>query len=308
MISISLLRVLRAASQNFWRNIWLSIATTLIMTITLLMMLMLYFANIFGNAVLHNIEQKVDLSVTFQPHITSEQMKTVSEAMKARQDVESVRVVGSDDALTLFRQRHKDDPFIEESLKELADNPLPASMYVVAKDPRMYQNIAAELSAEKYTPYIDKVNFENSRPVIDRLINAMGTIKSGGLVATIVFAVLAVLIMFNTVRLAIYSFREEIDIMRLVGASNWFIQGPFLFEAILVALLAVIVSTAIFYPLLKTISPQLQHFFFDAGNNDFELFAYASRHWITVVGIQAVLAVSLASLSSLIAIRRYLRN
>lgn len=308
MVGISFIRVLRAALQNFWRNIWLSIATTLIMTITLLMMLILYFANIFGNAVLHTIEQKVDLSATFQPHVTDEQIKTVAEAMKSRQDVQSVRIVTSQEALTIFRQRHQDDPFIEDSLQELEDNPLPASLYVVAKDPRLYENIAAELAAEKYSPYLERVNYENSRPVIEKLIHLMTTVKNAGLAATLIFAVLAMLIMFNTVRLAIYSFREEIDIMRLVGASTWFIQGPFVFEAMLVALLAVGLATAIVFPSLHALSPQLQRFFFDPTQSNFGIYDYARTHWLTVVGLQIILAVGLATLSSLIAIRRYLRN
>lgn len=307
MFGISLARVTKAALQNFWRNIWLAAATLVIMTITLLLMLLLYFANVFGSQVLRTIEQKVDLSATFTESATEPQIRAIAQELESREDVEEVRIVTSEQALEDFRQLHADDPLIEDSLRELEDNPLPASIFVVATEPRFYQNIAAHLESEKYTPFIDKVNFQDLRPVIQRLIDLMNTVRNGAIVATIVFAGLVVLIMFNTVRLAIYSFREEIDIMRLVGASNWFIRGPFVLEAILVALLAVAIATVIMYPVLRAVSPRLDDFFF-TQSEPFNLYEYAVSNWLTVIGLQAAAAVGLAVFSSLIAIRRYLRK
>jgi cell division transport system permease protein len=307
MIGVSLGRVTKAAFQNFWRNIWLSIATLVIMTITLLTLLLLYFANVFGAEVLRTIEQKVDLSATFKESVTEGQIRAIAEEIGSREDVEEVRVVTSDQALEEFRARHADDPFIEDSLRELENNPLPASMFVVASEPRFYQNIATHLESDKYGPFIEKVNFQDLRPVIQRLIDLMTTVRNGAVIATLVFAALAVLVMFNTVRLAIYSFREEIDIMRLVGASNWFIRGPFVLEAVLVALLAVAIATAIIYPVVRAVSPRLDDFFF-TQSTPFNLYQYAVDNWLTVIGLQAAVAVGLAIFSSMIAIRRYLRR
>lgn len=307
MIGISFIRVLKSAFQNFWRNVWLSLATLVIMTITLLMMSVLYFANVFGAQVLRTIEQKVDLSATFKEKVPENQIQAIAREIDSREDVEEVRVVTSEQALQDFRARHADDPFIEDSLKELEENPLPASLYVVASEPRFYQNIATQLESEKYEPFIEKVNFQDLRPVIQRLIDTMNTVRNGALVITITFAALVVLITFNTVRLAIYSFREEIDIMRLVGASNWFIRGPFVLEAMFVATLAVGLSVAIMFPLLSAISPRLQSFFF-SDTVQFDLFRYAVQHWVTIVGLMLAVAEGLAIFSSLIAIRRYLRK
>lgn len=310
MIGISFWRVLQAAMRNFRRNVWLSIATTIIMSITLIIISSLYFANIVGGEILKSIQDKVDLSAVFKETVSNDQIKVITKDIAAREDVKDVRVVSSDEAVKLFRERHQDDPYIEQSLKELEKNPLPASMYIIATDPRFYENIVHQLQADKYAVFIDKINFDNSKSVIDRLIHIMDVIKNVGLIATAVFAVLVVLIMFNTIRLAIYSFREEIDIMRLVGASNWFIQGPFLIEAMLVAVLGVILSNAIIFPLLKaTNDPRLQTYFFGSGSgHEFNLYQYAVSHMLSVVGLQALLAVGLAFFSSLFAIRRYLRH
>lgn len=307
MIKTSSWRILRNALQNFQRNIWLSLATTIIMTLTLIMTSFLYFLNVLGGEVLNTIEAKVDLSATFKDDIGEDQISIIAEDIRSRPEVEEARVVTSEQALEDFRSRHADDAFIEESLRELEKNPLPSTLFIVASDPRQYQSIAAELESERYDPFIESVNFENSRTVIERLIAVMSGVRNIGLVTTAVLAALVILIMFNTIRMAIYSFREEIDIMRLVGASNWFIRGPFVIEAILVALLSVLISTFVLYPVLETLNPQVQRFFFSGQAVPFSIYSFALANWTTVIGLQALLAVGLAVISSLVAIRRYLR-
>jgi cell division transport system permease protein len=309
MVGASLVRVLRGALQNFWRNIWLSIATTVIMTMTLLIVLFLYFANIFGLEVIRGIQQKVDLSVVFRSNATAEQMEALARQVEARQDVAAVHIISSDEAKEIFIRNNQDRPFIEESLRELERNPLPASMYVVATDPSHYETIAAALSSDQLSELIAEVQFEDSRAVIENLVAIISAIKSVGGIVTIVFAALAMLIMFNTVRLAIYSFREEIDIMHLVGASRWFIRGPFVVESIFVALFATGLASAILYPVLNAAAPGLQRFFFQGYTQEvpFNIYAYATAHWPTIIGLQVLVAVSLATISSLVALQRYLK-
>lgn len=308
MVGISLLRILQTALKNLWRNVWLSVATTVIMTITLLMMSFLYFANVLGAQALQSIEQKVDLLVNFKENVQQQYVEAVAQEMRSREDVAKVTVVSADDALANFRRLHNADSTLEDSLQELEDNPLPASIYIVATEPRFYANIAKQLEAEKYTPFIEEVKYENSKLIFDRLIRFIATTRNVGITVTTIFSILVIMIMFNTVRLAIYSFREEIDIMRLVGASRWFIQGPFIIEAVLVAILAVVISVLIQYPTLKASAPYLQTYFFDNQSDPFNLYTYIVEHAFTFVGLQLLLAVSLAFFSSLIAVRRYLRE
>jgi cell division transport system permease protein len=309
MIGTSLLRVLRGALQNFWRNIWLSIATTIIMTITLLVVVFLYFANVFGLEVIRGIQQKVDLSVVFRDDVTVEQMESLKRQVEGRPDVASVQVISRDEAREIFLRNNRNRPLIEESLKELDNNPLPASMFIVAVDPSAYEGIAQAMSNEALAPLVAEVQFEDSRAVIENLVRIISAVKNVGAIVTIVFAVLVMLIMFNTVRLAIYSFREEIDIMHLVGASRWFIRGPFVIESVLVALLATILATALMYPVLEAASPGLQAFFFQnlSQAEPFSLYTYAVQHWPVVVGLQLLVAVTLAIVSSLTALQRYLK-
>lgn len=310
MIGLSFFRVFKASLQNVMRNIWLTVATALIMVMTLLVVLFLYFANVFGLEVIKSVEQKIDLSVMFSDEVDMNVIGTLENDVKSWKDVKAVKVISSDEALEIFKQRNKDKPFIEESLKELGENPLPASMSIVAHDPSSYESIASRLSAEHYSSIIEEVQYEDSRAVIERLITVISTIKNAAVVATMVFGLLVILIMYNTVRLAIYSFREEIDIMRLVGASRWYIRGPFVIESVLVALVSVVIASGLVFAALQNISPHLQRFFFEgyAQGAPFDILEYAISNWSTVIGLQVGVAVGLAIVSSLIAIQRYLKS
>lgn len=310
MVGVSFFRVSKAALQNTWRNIWLTLATLVIMTITLLVVLLLYYANIFGLEVIKDIEQKVDLSVTFKDGITEQQVSEVASTVSSRSDVQGVQIISSQQALEIFKQRNIDKPFIEESLKELEENPLPASMFIVAKEPKFYEAIARFLGTDRFVEIIDEVHFEDSRLIIERLISLIETIKNAGLIISAVFAGLVVLIMFNTVRLAIYSFREEIDIMHLVGASRWFIRGPFVIESILVALISVVMASAIAWPVIKAVAPTLTTFFFEGHiqGEPFDVYVHTLNNWPSIVGLQLAVAVGLAMFSSVIALQRYLKS
>ena len=309
MIGISFFRVFKAAFQNQFRNIWLTLATLVIMTITLLIVQILYVANVFGLEVLNSIEKKVDLSVTFKDGVGNDKINEVVKAVQSRNDVQDIQVISSDEALLIFKQRNLDKPFIEESLRELEDNPLPASMFIVATEPRFYELIAKSLETERFSETVEEIHYEDSKVVIDRLIALIDTVKNTGLIISIVFGALVVLIMFNTVRLAIYSFREEIDIMHLVGASRWFIRGPFMIESIMIALISVVVASAIMLPVIKAVAPELESFFFEGyvQSDPFNLYQYVLAEWPTIVGLQIMIAVGLSMFSSIIALQRYLK-
>lgn len=307
MIGISFARVLRNALRNFRRNVWLSIATTVIMTLTLLTISFLYAVNVLGVQVLSTIEQKVDIAVIFKDSTSEDQISTIKKDIELRSDVESTRLITSEQAREDFRRRHADDPYIEEALRELEVNPLPSSMFIVAKDPRFYETINSALQSDKYAPFIEKVNFQNSKAIIEKMIRIMDTVKNAGIIITATFSLLVILIMFNTIRLAIYSFREEIDIMRLVGASRWYIQGPFLIESVLVAIISVVISTTVLYLSLNATTIQINQFFFAGQDAQFDIYQYFVSHWLQAVGIQIAAAVGLAVVSSYIAVRRYLR-
>ena len=307
MIGITLLRIFRNAFRNFRRNVWLSIATTVIMTLTLIVISFLYVVNVIGTQVLTTFSQKVDIAVIFKDTTTPDQISTIKQTIDSRPDVQDTHVTTSEDALNQFREKHKNEPYIEQALSELQRNPLPNSMYIVAKDPQFYTDISNSLKDPTYSQYIDKVNFEDSKSVIEKLIHIMTITKNTALIVTGIFAILVMLIMFNTIRLAIYSFREEIDIMRLVGASRWYIQSPFIVESMLVAVISVTISIVLTFLVLNAGANQINQFFFSGQQATFDIYAYTTSHWIQLIGAEAGVALLLAIMSSYIAVRRYLK-
>lgn len=307
MIAITFVRVLRNAFRNFRRNVWLSIATTVIMTLTLLVISFLYIVNVVGNNVLTTFSQKVDIAVIFKDSTTPDQIETIHKSVASRSDVKSTHIVTSAEALQSFRDAHKNDPYIEQALSELQRNPLPSSMYIIATEPQFYTDISNNLKDPAYAQFIEKINFEDSKSVIEKLVRIMTITKNSALVITGVFAVLVILIMFNTIRLAIYSFREEIDIMRLVGASRWYIQSPFIIESMLVAIISVTISIIVTLLLLNAGADFINRFFFSGQNATFDIYTYATSHWMQLIGTELGVALLLAIVSSYIAVRRYLK-
>ena len=167
-----------------------------------------------------------------------------------------------------------------------------------------YQSILSFLDNPEYNELIQDKNFDDNEKVISQLSAISNKIENIGIIVSVVFVIIAVLIVFNTIRINIYTHREEIGIMKLVGATNWFVRAPFLVESLIYAVLAVIICLAILYPLLGAVAPQVNNFF--EGYN-LDLVSYFNSNFWQIIGWQLAFAVLLSILSSSIAVGRYLR-
>jgi len=299
---VFLARIIKYGFQSFWRNGLLSSATVAIMTLTLLLCSGLIIFGNAGNAVLHNLESKIDVSVYFKTNVSENHILAIKKNIEQLDEVASVEYISQDDALAAFKERHKDDPVIIQSLEELGYNPLSASLNIRAKNPRNYEGIANYLEKEIPSEFIDKINYSQNQVIIDRLNKIISTFRTGGFIAIGVLALIAFLITFNTIRLAIYSNRESIGIMRLVGAPSSLIRGPYVVEAFIIALASSILSMLILIPILYSVAPSLNNFI-----PEFNVIDYFWGHFFYLFGIQFLVGLVLAILSSIIAIRRYLR-
>ncbi len=216
-------RVIKAGFVNFWRNGWVSLATVLVAVITLFAIGSLVFAKTILNSTLSQIQDKVDVSVYFKTDAMEEEIFSLRDKLEKLGEVKSVEYISRDQALANFMERHKDNALIMQSLEELGENPLGAVLNIKAKETSQYESIAKFLEnskdASEEGQIIDKINYYQNRMVIDRLSKIIDSAESLGLSISIFLVIISLLITFNTVRLAIYSSREEIGIMRLVGAS-----------------------------------------------------------------------------------------
>lgn len=302
-ISITLARVIKYGSLNLWRNRWLSITAVAVMTITLLVLSTLLIINQLSASSAQNLRDRVNVSLYFYEDVSVSQVSEVKAELDKMEEVKSIRFVSADEALENFKRDHANEPDIQASLKEFEKNPFPQSLIISAKELNMYPILYEKVQKSRLMPLIKKIDYENSRELIQRLEKITSGIRNLGVVLTLVFGFVAVLVMFNTLRLTIFSRREEIEIMRLVGASNSYIRGPFLIEGIFYGLAATVIASILLYPVLRTSGPAITRFFqFDASSA-----GYFSGGFWQIILIQMAAGVFLGVLSSIVATKRHLR-
>lgn len=295
-------RVVKAGVINFWRNGWVSLATILVMMLTLFVSGALIFSNVLLKSALTRIEEKVDISVYFRPDAPEEEVLALKSKVEKLTEVKSAAYVSRENALENFKARHASNALITQSLEELGENPLGASLNIRAKNPEHYESIAQFLASSSFANIIDKVNYFQNKAVIDRLSGILAASQRVGFGTTLVLAIIAILVTFNTIRLAIYTSKDEIHIMRLVGATSGFIRSPFIVEGVLYGIISAITVMTAFYPLTLWLGPKAEQFF--GGPN---LFEYYIANFFQLLALLLLVGIILGSLSSFIAIRRYLR-
>lgn len=301
--SISFFRIIKTGFVNFWRNRWLSAAATLIMVVTLVIFSVLLLLFGVTKYSIESIRDRVDMSVYFKTGLAENKISQIRADLSKNPLVADVRYTTATQALENFRAAHKSDPLILQSLSELTDNPLPATLQIKAVNLESYPKVAESLQKGDYKESIEKVNFEDNRSVIERLSKILRLIVTLGIGLASVFAIIAILVIFNTITLTIYNRREEVEIMRLVGATNWYIRGPFIIEALLYSVVATVLTTALLIPLYTKIVPQIDTYL-GGGSTVFDQFYL---QFPVVVGMELAIAVILSVLSSTLAIRRYLK-
>jgi cell division transport system permease protein len=301
-IRTALKRVFKAGAVSFWRNRWISTATILIMVITLGLITSLFLMSVVADTILGDLEEKVDISVYFKLDTPEKEILMVKSELEGISDVKSVEYVSRDAALAKFEESHQNNPLIIKSLQELGENPLEASLNIKANVIDEYESIASFLESPRFSGYVDTVNYRQNQKVIEKLSSILNTIRKSGFIAILILGFIAVLVTFNTIRLTIYSMREEIGVMRLVGASNWYIRGPFIVEGVLHGTIASVLTTIFFYPLILFISPKVSVFL--AG---IDLIGYFNSNFWSIFLLQTLVGIILGIISSLIAMRKYLK-
>ncbi len=288
--------------MNFWRNGWLSAATVLIMSLTLLVWTGLFLLNVVMTSVLDILAQKVDISVYFELSAKESEIFNLKSDLEKLKEVAKAEYVSPEAALQIFKSRHADDDILLKSIQELDANPLEASLNILAVDSAQYAGIANFLTQSQYKGIISKVNYTENKQVIERLTNIIRVTRQSGLAVSLVLGLIAFLVAFNTVRLAIYSSREEITVMKLVGASNWFVRGPFITEGVTHGILASVFSFMVIAAGIGIVGPRLFNFLPEVN-----LVKYFGDNFWPILFLQTLLGILLGVFSSLVAIRRYLK-
>jgi len=299
----NLYRLIKYGFQIFGRNPLASVATILVMFMSVAVFLGLLLFGALGKHAVELIKDKIDINVSFYENAPEDDILRLKESLVTLAEVKSVEYTSKDEALELFKQRHENDPVMLQALEEIDQNPLSASLSIKAKDPSEYSAIADYLNNGSFGAIIDKVSYNQvqNQLVVDRLAKMIHRVNSGGIWLIIVLSAVAMIVSFITILLVIYSNKEEISIMRLVGASNSFIRGPYIFAGILYGVISAVIAFFLIAIFVWLISSQL--LLFVPGMS---LWGYLLSHFFGLFGLGLLFGAAIGSISSIIVIRRYL--
>ena len=304
MFFTNLFRIIGFGLQNFRRNFWLSLVTIFILILTLFSISLVFTLNVVADNAIKSVKEQVDMDLFFDPTVPEDKVVAVQAYLESISEVKVVKYVSKEEALERFTEAHKDDLQIQESLQELEENPLPSALVVKAERLEDYSSIVIDLDNSEYSHLVSSRNFEDNQIIIDRLTTITDRIYQFGIGVSAIFIFVAILVVFNTLRMNMYTQREELGIMRLVGAQNMFIRMPFILESVLYGVFASIITILILFPLLSAVSPYIDSLF---EGYDFNMFLYFTANFWAMLGIQILISIVISVISSMIAISRYLR-
>ncbi|MBW4061896.1 ABC transporter permease [Candidatus Saccharibacteria bacterium] len=298
-------RILHGGIRNFLRNAWLSTAATAVMTVTLIIVIVSFISSLALTATIKGVTDKIDVSIFLNNNTTPDQVAAFEAALKSSGNVASLMYVSPDQAVANYKNQNKDKPSLIQAL-DTAGNVLPSSIEVKAIDPKHLDAIEAVVSQQANQSLLDPTappSYTGGRKeTIDRIVHFANFFKTAGLAASIVFVVISTLIIFNTIRMAIFTRRDEIEIMKLVGATKWFIRGPFIFEAALYGIIAAIVAVTFSYLVLLSSAPKVASYI-DFGST----ISFFQSYPFVILGGELLLGIIIGAVSSILAMSRYLK-
>ncbi len=304
MFLISFKRIVKFACQHFVRNVWLSIATMTIIVLTLFSLTTLVLVNVVADYATNSIKDTVDVALYFDNETTEEAVGILEEELNKIEEIKEVQHITAEEALEKFKKEHEGDEAIEATLLELEKNPFGATLVIEAHDVEQYPLIMGKIEEMKLGDVAEEIDYEDHQLLIKRINQFTDKLKSFGLIISAIFILVAVLTVFNTVRMGIYIHRREIGIMRLVGANNWFIRLPFILEGLFYALLSCIAFWIIMFVLLHFFGPKINTFFTEIN---FNIGEYMRANFLNIFGFEFIIIAVVNMISALVAMGRYLR-
>lgn len=300
-------RIVKAGFVNFWRNAVVSLSAIFVMTVALFVVGATMLSSVFLESSLNDIRDKVDINVYFNIDAGETEILDFKKNLMKLPEVKDVEYISRDQAIENFKTRHANDYLMTQALEELAENPLGAILNVKAGDPSQYEAIAKHIQDEQAAQstenkLIYSVNYGKNKVVIDKLTQIISGVQKVSAAILLVLIAIAIIITFNTIRLAIYISREEIAIMRLVGANNSFVRGPFIVEGMIYGMIASIISVALFYPVTLWLKGATNGFY-----GGIDLFYYYITNINQIFFVLLGTGVILGATSSFLAVRRYLK-
>lgn len=300
-------RIIKAGCVNFVRNAWLAVAAIAVMSTTLTIVLFSVIANATFNNTIEQLTDKIDVSVFLKDEVTEEQREALISELKSQENVQSVEYTSKEEALEEYKRQNQDNLDLLLAISQ-TDNPLPASLRIKPIDPNELEQLKPFLEREDIQALqSEETSYSGDRKeAIDKITGTTDFFQRAGVIAISIFTVISMLMIFNTIRMAIFNRRDELSIMRLLGASTSYIRGPFIVETVLYGIVAALISVLICGALFSLSSTK-----FEASSLGLLDIGYANtfftQYYWQIIGIQLAIGIVIGAGSSFFATRRYLK-
>jgi len=299
---ISLKRILHFGWKNFSHSMGASVATIFVLAIVISLITSLWLFQNSAQFLVKSLEEKMDVNMFLKENVLEEQILNISDELLKFSEIESVKYITKEQALEDFTERHKDDSLLMESLEELGANPFFESLSIKAVDTSNYEAIVGFIESSDFSDVIEKVDYYQKKPVLDKIYSINSQINKFGIIFSLILALIAILVAFSQVRLSLPDLKEEISTMKLVGASNWFIKGPFIVQGIIIGFFSTIITVLIFLGLLWSLNSSI-----DKIIPGLDIYGYFTSHLFIIFSIQLLISFAIGIFASLAAIRKYLK-
>lgn len=306
-------RVFKYGAASFKRNIWLSIAATLVMTVTLVILLVTIGASLILTSTAQAMREKIDITIFFQPGTSIEILNNIADIVRTDPNVKTIEVADTAMEYQRFLDENRDNEALlealnDESMNQQMLNTMQATMRIKVEDPEnldQLRNIVDTTAIiQEYLDDEKEPTYDVNRAEINTITTWANVAKNGGLILGAVFLVISILMIFNTIRMAIFSRREEIYMMKLVGADTNFIRGPFLVEAEICGVISGLLASTLAYVGFRMIAPGLSSYGIDISTvSDFMM---TNKLMLVYAGV-IITGMLIGSISARLAMQKYLK-
>ena len=301
MFMLSIFRIIKFSFQDIVRNIWLTIVTITILLLALFSINTLATLRLISDNAVQAVKEKVDISLYLKSDSSDNEIMLLKNKIASSSRVKNVVYISKQSAIESFRQKYENDPAVLAALKELGRNPLSPSLTIIPNNFDESNLLINELKTIN-SPLIESRDFSDNSIILNKINNITKRVNEVGLFVISIFILTSLLVVYNAIRVAIYTHRQEIEIMRLVGASNFFVYMPYVFSAIVYSLLSVLIMICVFYPFLTLLQPYLETFFMGYNIN---ILAYFVDNFWFIFGGQFIVVLFINVVASLFAVRKY---
>lgn len=297
----ALFRLIKLGLTNFWRNLWLNLVATFVMSLTLMTITFLLVMAFFVQTEIKLVESKIDYEIYLVDGISQERIDLLKEAIGKNVEIKEIEYITKEKAVDKYKEIFGDNDNLINYIKQ--ENPLKESLIIKTVNPTDLEKINDLVNSDDFKDAVYSSSYSRNRNVIVRLIGIIDFIEKAGVVIALIFIIIAVAVVFSTVRIAIYSRKDEIEIMKLVGATDWFVHAPFLIESALYGILAAGLALALVAAIMYYVSLAAASYL---GVAQDVLYQYFGDYYVFVVLFQLLLGVTISVTSAFVAIRRHL--